>query len=1004
MLIFCALTGMLVLSATPVLAQEISTVTITKQLTDQNADPVAGAAVKAFYSGSVAYTDNEGNFTIDVVSVEDKLVVQLDGYHMKVVDIDPQNPTDEPVVIKRKTIIDPENEVELPYGSFNSARNVSSVYTITGEELESYPTGALMEALSGRVPGLAIHQSTSFPLPGEQAIYATLRGQAVTFYIDGIVRDVSGLSPSEVQEVQVFKDLSSRASLGITGSGPVIWITTKKGRSFNKEIGVSAEYGLNMPTVLPDYVNSYQYATLFNEAWLNDGNSTPYYDQTALDAYQTGSNTARYPDVNYYDKYVSNYSPFRKANLHFAGGDDNVNYFSMLDYFGNNGLEAVGEDISNDRFKARGNINVRLNDFMKLSVNIAGSFQTQRYPNNGGGAGAYNMFNILSRYPSNAHPIRYNDSLIISDDYPVNLDNELMYSGYAEANSVNTQNDARLMIDLGSILEGLSFAATASFDVSYDVTASKGGTAALFRINYGDDPYTLTRIVEEVIDPTLGRGSDYILRRTAGYATFKYDRVFGEKHAITANATFFQGLEEAKLASSNYQPEKRQDLTFRANYAFDNRYIIQADLAYSGSMRMPEGERYSLYPTIGAAWVASNEPFLRGNSLINYLKLHSSFGIMGVSNFSLLGYNTYYLHETLWEEGSWWASGISGQQSSGYYAYNIQQAGSDDYVLPKKRYFNLGLQSSMLNNRLSFEVSYFNEKNYDKISQMQSYIPAIFGTGAFLPAANFEEDMRWGIDGMIQYTILAGDFTFTAGVNGLYMRGKNLVVDEPIALEEYRKRAGKDSDLYWLYEDDGLFQSAADADAANQSWGSVQEGDIKYVDYNNDGVIDEKDIHSGDYHAPRIYYGLNFSVAYKGLRLYVLGQGRADGDIQLSSGRYFKINGQNQNYSTLMLDRYPVTNDYPRLTTSSQNNMQNSTYWMRNAAFLRLKNVELSYTLPAAVSRQLLMSNFRLFVRGTNLLTLSELTEYSVDPENMNAGISDYPIFKTFTFGLSCKF
>ncbi len=1001
-LILFALTGLLVFSAAPVNAQKVSTVSITKQLTDQDGNPVSGSSVKAFYSGAIAFTDREGNFTIDVAAGSDRLFIEATGFNTKVEEIDPANPTDEAIVLKRTAVIDADEVVELPYANINSGRIVSAVYKVSGDELESYPTGSLLAALSGKIPGLVINQQTSFPLPGEESISAKIRGENAVIYIDGIKRDVSGLSPAEVEEVQVFKDLSSRAALGISGAGPVIWITTKKGKSYHKEIGIDAEYGYSSPTSLPKYLDSYQYATLFNEAMVNDGNAAPY-STDALNGYQNGSDPARYPNINYYDTYVNDFAPFKKADVHFSGGDENVNYFSMLDYFGTSGLEAVGERIKNNRFKARGNVNIKLNDFMRLSVNITGSFQTQRFPNNSGGAGAYNMFSsVLSRYPSNAHPISYHDSLIISDDYGINLDNELLYGGYAEANEVNTQNDARFMVDLGNVVDGLTFAATASFDVSYGITVNKGGTADLFRMNYGT-PITLTKITDEVIDPTLSSGDVSVLRRTVGYATLNYDKTFGQ-HALTANATYFMGNEEARLVD-NYQPEKWQDVTFRANYAYADKYILQLDLAYSGSMRLPKGEKFSLYPTVGAAWVLSKESFLENSSFINYLKLYSSFGIMGVNNFSLLGYNAYYLYQTLWYEGGTsWRSGISGNRSGNYYPYYILQAGSDSYVLPKKRYINVGLQGNLLDNKLALEVDYFNDKNYDKISQKQSYIPSLFGSGSFLPATNFEEDMRWGIDGLLRYTMHMGDLLVTAGVNGMYERSKYLVVDEPVALDEYRKLAGKDMDLFWLYEDAGLFQSQADADAASQSWGSTQPGDIKYVDYNNDGVIDEKDIHTTDFHSPRVFYGVDLSVGYKGFNVYVLGQGVADGSVQLNSDRYFKVNGQYQNYSELMLDRYPVTNNYPRLTTSSQNNVQNSTFWMRNAAFFRLKNVELSYTLPGVVTRKLAVDNLKLFVRGTNLLALSELTQYSVDPENMNAGISDYPIYKTFTFGISCKF
>lgn len=1001
-LIFSAVIGMFFPGVVRAQDAEELTVSLESRLVDEQSEPVVGVFVMSFATNDRALTDPDGRFSLEVAADRpDQLVVDAPGYEISISDVQVGGVFEAgEIILSRATLIDGDKQVAMPYQNLPNDRNVSAVNTISREELASFPSTSFLEALEGRLPGLTISVADS--KPGQEEVTAYIRGVEASIYVDGIMRDPSDLSVYEVESVQLLKDLSGRTALGISGVDPVIWITTIKGKSFNKQINVSAEYGFSSPTSLPDFLDSYNYATLYNEALENDGQA-PLYSSDDLAAYRDRSDLLYFPDIDYYGTYVKSSTPFRRANINFSGGDRNVNYFSMLDYVGSEGLEAIGEQTRTDRFKLRGNVNIRLNDFIQMNVNLSGTYGKSRFPNQGGGAGAFNMFDILSTYPSNAHAMTFKDSLLlISDDYGVNLENELLHSGYALGVDLNTQNSATLNIDLDKVMKGLSFVALASFDIYSNVTTNKGGTAALYRLLPDEN---VERIVEEVIEPSLYAGYDDFTRRTVANLQFNYDRVFGD-HAITMNAIYFQGMVASRTRSSTYQPAKMQDLSYRANYAFRNKYVLQLDLSYTGSMKLPEGERFGLYPSAGAAWVLSEESFLSNSSAVDFLKLYSSVGVMGNDQFTLPGYNPYYLHQTLWYNAGGWEPGVQGDKGDWTNVYNIQQEGSTQYVLPKRSYINVGTQGELFGKALSFQVNYYHQKDYDLISQMSSYTPSIFGTGGFLPATNFGETEAWGVDGFVQHSRKLGDFSYSVGVNMTYNRSRYLVVDEPIAEEEYRKLAGKDMDLFWSYEAEGLYQDQDEIDnrGVSQSWGAVQPGDIRYLNYNDDDVIDEKDIHTTGAHRPRIYYGLNLSLKYKGIGLYILGKGRAAGETMLNNPRYFWINGTSQNYSALMLDRWPNTDDYPRLTTQSQNNYQGSSYWLANAAYFSLRNVELSYTLPAATIERLGMRDGKVFVRGSNLLTVSGLNDYGINPENQYSGTFQYPMYRTITFGVSCKF
>ncbi|MCF8222382.1 MAG: SusC/RagA family TonB-linked outer membrane protein [Bacteroidales bacterium] len=983
-------------------AQDVPATTVTGQVVDESGQPLQNITVKSFNLKNSVVTGESGAFSIEVTAQEpDRIVISEPGFKLLVLTVEPGAGDPGELVLEEKSMYDPANEISLPYTTLTNSRYPGAVSVISGEELNSYPSDNLLEALQGRIPGLVVNQYDY--MPGEESFGVYIRGVGATIYIDGTPRDITGLNASEVDKVEVIKDLTGRAALGLSGAGPVLWITTKTGDSFDRKISVSAETGLRTPTALPSYLGSYDYATLYNEARLNDGLSA-YYSQEDLDGYQSQSNPTLYPDIDYYDKYVNTTTPFTKGNINFQGGDDRVNYFTAFTYYNSSGLESMGEVIRNNRYKLRGNVNIQLNDFMKLGVNIAGSYNTSRYPNSGGGAGVFDMFDIFSTYPANAHPESFNDKLIISDDYPTNVTNELMYAGFAEGQVLNAQNTANLEIDLGGITEGLTFKARATFDIMNQIIQNQGGTAALYRMENIGGIDSAVLIVPEENDVDMSIGSNYFSRRTEAMTSLNYEKQSGQ-HSLLLNAVFYMGLDEMRVTWDGYQPGKMQDYSLRANYGFADKYLIQADLSYSGSMRMPDGERFSLYPTASAAWIISNESFLSESSFVDYLKLHASYGIMGIGNYSISGYNPYYLYETLWGYSGSWTSGVPGNYGSAANIYEMLQNGSDDFKLPKKSYLNIGLQGQLMNKALSFEFNYFNERNYNKISARVYSTPSLIGTD-FLQATNYGEDTRWGVDGMVQYSGQSGDFNYSVSVNAMYLRGKHVVVDELDYPEEYRTRTGKDIDLFWIYNAEGLYQDGdeiTDRDVS-QAWGNVVPGDIRYEDKNNDGLVDERDVYAPGAHSPRLFYGANLSLGYKNLKLFIAGQGIANGDMMLYSDRYFRINSPDQAYSEFMLDRWPVSNDVPRLTTTSQNNVQNSTFWVRSAAYFKIRNVELSYRLPVNASRTMFMTDSRIFVRGTNLLSVSGLKEYGLDPENVNAGITGYPVFRTFTAGVSFSF
>lgn len=1001
-------------------SQEQPTTQLEGTVTTGDGTPLANVMVESFKTLDRTYTDANGSFSVRVISLSDQVSLSLDGFKKVSLEVATGSLAEgSDITMEAIQSFGNTNAVDLPYQQFSGNRSVSATNVVTGQELLSFPSGNLIEALAARLPGLSIDNVTSSG-PGRETYFANVRGATATFYVDGIQRDPTYLSAYEVDRIYVFKDLSSRASMGISAAGPVIWILTRKGESYNREINVNVEYGVTSPTETPGYVDASDYAILRNEANANDG-LAPQFSTAALSGYQDGSNPLRYPNVDYYGKYLNESTSFTRANVNFSGGDRLVNYFTMLDYTGTGGLEAVGEESRYDRYNARANVNLNLTDYISMNVNLAGSITDTRFPNLGGGSTALNLYSFLPQIPSNAHPNEVNGQLFNNANYTQNVENELT-NGFGDGQTLNTQNNATLNVDLGSVLEGLELAVTGAFDVNNQIVEVKGGTSDLFRLTTGSQGQdSVFRFTQAAIDPSLGNGFDFTRRVTTLYSRLVYNRDFN-RSAFSSHLSYYQSLDETKNFGGSQQPFKTQDISFRGNYAFDNKYIFQLDLAYTGSMRLPEGERFNLYPTVGAAWVASNETFLSGSSVVNYLKLYGSYGQMGVSssggysiiNGNLLpnglgglgGLNEFYLSQTLWQQQGGRTFGTFNDRSAFVNSYSIAQQGSNNYDLPIRTYLNLGVQTELFN-MVSIEANYFHQNNSGEISTRNSQVPLLFGNQNFIPVTNFGETIQQGVDGAISVFKRDGDFRYSVGINAVYTTGKFVEVNEPVDLKDYRKLAGTNTETIRAYVSEGLFQSDAEISGRDvtQSWGDVQPGDIRYADINDDGVVNQEDIAATDFHTPRLRYGLNISMSYKGVGLFISGEGLGDGHMMLTNPNYFWITGTQRNYSEVMLDRYPETNDYPRLTTASQNNYQGSTFWLADASYLRVKNVELSYTVPESVSQNLAMSRLRIYVRAKNLFVVSELTDkYGISPESQFAGAGNFPMMRTFTGGISARF
>jgi len=493
---------------------------------------------------------------------------------------------------------------------------------------------------------------------------------------------------------------------------------------------------------------------------------------------------------------------------------------------------------------------------------------------------------------------------------------------------------------------------------------------------------------------------DYYYNRYAFYERLNYDRTFGYS-SIKSTLTYYLN----EVTRNGYEdPRRQQNVVLTGVYALKDKYTIQGVMNYTGSSSLGEGKRYELFPSFGAAWVISEENFMSDLKAINYLKLRAEAGVLGSE-----GYLSPFQYRTAWSASTGTTFGPSSLTTRWFGATNEStvyrtypgRIGNPDLSWEKRKEFSIGLDALMLNEKLSFEVTYYNNLRDGQISQLVNSVPYLVGISSALPRYNYNKTRYFGVEAGIQFTDQAGDFGYSFGGNFTIQNSKLEKYDEPDYRNDYQLRTGTPIDTYWGQTCIGKFANDADALIVPQLYDAVlKEGDLKYKDMNGDGFIDDNDMSAIGHTTPRLYYALNANLRYKNFDFSVIGTGFAFYDIALTN-KYFQNGWGDNNYSNFVKDN--IGGAYPRLTYYKVNsNFVSSDFWLTKGGYFKIQNVELAYNVPASKLQIIRSRGVRLFVRGANLLTISKVKD--IDPESINSGVEMYPLFSTFTGGIKLTF
>ena len=981
-----------------------------------------------------AVTDANGALTFQAYP-DDVVTISLPGYEKSITQVSQIISNNTVRLVKSKLFMTSDDDVPLPFVTIKKRNATGSSNVITGSQLEKYPSTDIRNAFTGLATGLDVTEIYGSPgfsaeekmgtyrITEKVALYA--RGRSMNYVIDGIYTDITEipLDPQEIESATVIKDIVGKAMYGPAAADGIIFIKTRRGRANERILNVNIENGVSIIDRFPEWASGAEYAELRNLARENDDLS-PSYDADDIAAFAKNDPYDKFhPSIDFREMLIKNTMPFRRANLSSSGGSDAVQYSAYLGYNGEGDIYKIGTISDYNRLTTRANIDFRINDIFSVQFDIYAGLTNRRSANYGYATSESSSATDLMEFssviseitsiPPTAFPVyaSYDPKTNVpwygvSSIYTSNPIGNIMGNGYyAETGRTGSANFT-LNYNMSGILDGLKSKSTLGFNTLNLLRIGKAENYFAYIVtpfvspDTGNDTIRLTLNRSGVSTPNLSNLHDYYYQRIAFSESLSYEKSFGGNN-IQTTLTYFL-YKQARNGVTESQ--RQQNLVWSGLYSFNDKYSIQAVINYASTYTLAEEKRFQLFPSVGASWVISDESFMSGMKFFNYLKLRANAGILGYESFmSPFRYRGAYTYNSSgagfgpYTTLQWFGST---RESTNYRAYPARTENPDlDWETRKE--FSVGLDALMLNSRLMLEVSYYNNLRDGQIVQLTNALPYVAGASAALPYSNYNNTRYMGVETGLQLTDQAGKFKYSIGGDATIQNSKIEKYDEPDYRFDYQTRVGKAADTYWGQTYLGKFANDAEALEVPQLYDVVlKAGDLKYKDMNDDGVIDDNDMSAIGNTSPRLFYALNAMFGYGNFEMTIIGNGHAFYDIPLTNRYFFNGWGDN-NYSAFVRDN--INGAYPRLTYYQVvNNFVASDFWLTNGSYFKIQNVELAYTLPMKNLQIIGLRGIRFYVRGANLLTISEVKD--VDPESINAGVTTYPLFRTFTGGIKLTF
>ncbi len=970
-------------------------------------------------------TDTDGHFKIKV-GLYEILQIRYIGFKTKEIPVVTVKGVLKVVLEENTESLD---EVVVTAGGVTQRKaTLSGAITTVEMKTMKMPTASISNALVGNVTGIIGRQTTGEP--GRDNTEFWVRGistfganASALILVDGIERSLDELNVEDIESFSVLKDASATAIYGSRGANGVVLITTKRGSAGKVNINFKAEYGYDTRSRTPEYVDGITYAKMANEARMTRYQD-PIYSEQDLEIIARGLDPDLFPNVDWADVILKDGASNYRGTLSVSGGGPSARYYVSGSYYNQGGMYKTNDklndydtNITYKRYNYRANVDMDITKTTLFKIGIGGYLIDENKPS----MSSDDIWGSISNLTPLTVPRMYSNGLIptYGDGNTMNPEVQLTRTGYQTNWENKVETNITLEQKLDFIIPGLLFSGTFSFDNKNVNTITRSKNPELWLAERRRDAkgnLVMKRVKEASLMSQSGASSGE--RRYYTEAKIQYDQLVDGKHRIGGLLMYYQQERASTINSDDVKasiPYRNMALSGRLTYGYKDRYLTDFNFGYTGSENFEKGERFGFFPAISGAWVISQEPFVKDRlPWLDMFKIRYSYGEVGNDQIGSdrFPYMSFIGTSTSENWGEYGSNGVQG--------YRITTMGSSNLTWEKAKKHDLGVDVVLLDHKISATVDFFKDRRSD-IFMQRSQMPYSTGLQDLQPWANIGEMESKGADGQASYTNKIGNVSFTLRGNFTYARTDVLNYDEADNALPYQMTKG-----YRLNQTRGLialglFNDQEEIDnSPAQTFGSYLPGDIKYKDVNGDGVIDDKDVVPLGYTtAPNLSYGFGFSLAWKDFDFNILFQGSGKCDFFIGGNSVYPFNGsETGNILTKVAnpkDRWisreisgdPSTENQnallPRLSYGgNSNNYRNSTFWLRDANYLRLKSLEFGYNFPRKIVSKFFAESARIGFIGYNLFVFSSFDWW--DPEIGSSDGAKYPITKTYSLNLTVNF